>query len=202
MLHTEADAKIGKIVLAAIVRRRDLTLDPAAAESAGDDHTVHIGEHLRNILGRYRLGINPLNTDMRAVDVARMAERLGDRQVGVMKLHIFADKGNGDVLRTVVNALQHFVPFRKIDFGRVNAEFAAYDRREIALFKHDRRFVEDGERDVLDHAVRFYVAEHGNLLENRFLERFVTAQNNDIRLDAHPLQFLDGVLGRLGLVLV
>ena len=46
------------------------------------------------------------------------------------------------------------------------------------------------------------VAEHGDLAENLFFQRLVAAQHDDIRRDAHALQLLDRVLGRLGLVFV
>ena len=183
-LHTEANAEVGEIVCAAIVRRRDLALDPAAAEPAGDDHAVHIGEHFGDIIARYRFRIDPLDPDVRAVDIARMAECLGDRQIGIVELDILADQGDRNVLRTVVDAVEHLVPFGEVDLGCMNMELAADDGGEIALFQHDRRFVQHGQRDVFDHAIRLDIAEHGDLFEDGFLQRLVTPQDDDIRLDA------------------
>ena len=76
-LHSEANPKVGKVVRAAVIRRRDFPLDPAATEPAGDDHAVHIGEHFGNIIGCDRFGIDPLDLNMRAVDITCVPERFG-----------------------------------------------------------------------------------------------------------------------------
>ena len=76
------------------------------------------------------------------------------------------------------------------------------DQGKILILEHQRRLIENGQRAIFDHTVGLDVAEHGDLAEDLRLERLVAAQHDDIRRDAHALQFLDRVLGGLGFVLV
>ena len=97
-LHTEADAEIRQIIDAAVVCRDDLALDASVAEAAGDYNAAAIREDLADILLGDGLGIYPLDADPRAVDVACVAQSLGNGEISVVKLHIFADKADGDGL--------------------------------------------------------------------------------------------------------
>ena len=139
---------------------------------------------------------------MRAVHIAGVAQRLCHREIGVVQLYILADKPDGHGLRAIADALQHIVPVAHVDRGRVDAQLTADNRGEIALFQHDGRFIQHGQGDVLNHAVRLDIAEHRNFAENLGFKRLVAAENNDVRVDAHALQFLDRVLRGFGLVLV
>ena len=71
----------------------------------------------------------------------------------------------------------------------------------MAALQHQRGLVQHGHRQVLDDAVRLDVAEQCDLLPVGFLQRLVHAGDDDIRHDAHALQFLDGMLCGLCLVL-
>ena len=84
---------------------------------------------------------------------------------------------------------------------RGKRQFPADNVGETAFLQHERRFVEQGQRPVLDDAVPRNVAKQRDLIKNGRLKGTVTAQNDDVRMDAHPLKLLDGVLGGLGLVL-
>ena len=97
-----------------------------------------------------------------------------------------------------MDAREHLVPFCQVDLRRVNAKLPADDGGKIALFQHDRRLIEHGKRQIFDHTVRLDVAEHGNLFEDRFLQRLVAAQDDDVGIDAHALKLLDGMLRGLG----
>ena len=65
-----------------------------------------------------------------------------------------------------------------------------------------RRFIQAGKRDIFNHAVGLYVAEHRNFVENGRLQRLVAAENDDVGVDAHALKLLHGVLRGLGFMLV
>ena len=102
----------------------------------------------------------------------------------------------------MMNPLYQFGPAGELRGFGPEAQFPADDEGKVLLLQHQRRFVQHRQRPVLDHAVGLDIAEHGDLSEDLLLQRFVAAQDDDVRADPHPLQFLDRVLGRLGLVLV
>ena len=49
--------------------------------------------------------------------------------------------------------------------------------------------------------VAWHIAEQGNLVLDGLLKRMFGAADDDVRLDAHPLQVFDACLRRLGLKL-
>jgi len=78
-VHAEADAEIGHTVLAREPCRRDLALEAAAAEAAGDQHAVAAGKplgyrvtQLRTVVEQ-RLRVDPVDLDPTAVQEARVA---------------------------------------------------------------------------------------------------------------------------------
>ena len=139
---------------------------------------------------------------MGVVVIARMMEGFRDRQIGVMQFCIFADQPD---LHTVVpgpaDAFHHLPPFPEVRFRRLQAQLPADDIGKAGLLQHERRLIKDGQSPVLDHAVLLHIAEHGDLLHDGGIDRGIAAQDDEIRVDPHPLQLLDRMLGRLGFVL-
>src|SRR6185312_5736678 len=64
-LHAEADAEVGNPVLTRVLHGRDLALDPALAEAAGDEHRVHLLERL-DAVRLELLGIDVMDVHFRA----------------------------------------------------------------------------------------------------------------------------------------
>ena len=200
-LHAEADAEVRHIVLARILCREDHALDAAVTEPAGHEDAVAAGEHRRRVLRRDPFGVDPVDLDARAVLIARVAQRLRHGKVGVVQLDVLADQTDAHGLRAVVDLFDHAHPLGHVRRRRFDVQLAADDVGEVVLFQHQRRLVQHGNRAVLDHAVGLYVAEQRDLLEDAPVDRLVAAQHNDVRRNAHALHLLDGVLGRLRLVL-
>ena len=95
----------------------------------------------------------------------------------------------------------HLRPLGQVRFPGLNAQLSAYHCGKIGFFQHEGRFVEIGQGQIFDDAVRLYIAEHGDLLEYGLIQRYVAPEHDDIRGYAHALEFLDRMLGRLCLVL-
>ena len=131
-----------------------------------------------------------------------MAQCLGHREIGIMELHIFTHETNGNGFAAAANFLNHLLPLRQIRQGSRKTKFPADNCGQVRFFQHQRCFVQNGNGDVFNDAIRFYVAEHTDFLEDTLFQGLVAAQNNDIRLHTHTLQFPNGVLCRLGFVLI
>ena len=139
---------------------------------------------------------------MHAVKKARVPQRLRHRQVGVVQRDVFSHQSDADVFLRRPATLDHVRPIAQVGRRRVDAQFAADHLGEAGAFQHQRRFIQIRQRSVFDHAVRADVAEQRNLAVDGFLQRLVAAQDDDVRVDAHALQFLDRMLRGLGLMLV
>ena len=131
-----------------------------------------------------------------------MAQSLGNGQVGIVELDIFAHQTDGDGFASVVDPADQRIPFIQIRFRGLQPQLPADNAGEMLLFQHQRRFIQHRKCDIFNNTIRLDVAEHADFLENAFLQRLITAQNDDIRLDTHALQFPDGVLGGFALVLL
>ena len=83
-------------VLAGEVGGEDLALDAAMAEAARDEDPGRAVEPLVEVLVGERLGVDPADLGVDFVRPGRVAERLGDREVGVGQLDVLADEGDLD----------------------------------------------------------------------------------------------------------
>ena len=201
-LHAQADAEVRHMMLAGVLRRQDHALHAAVTETARHDDAVHGRKQLLAGLLRDQLGVNPLDRHLRIQRVAGVTQRLRDGEVRVVQLHILAHQADLRLAALMADAPHEVLPLGQVRLGRVDVQLAADDAGQVRLFQHQRRLVEDGQRQVLDDAVRLHVAEARDLAEDALVrDLLIHAQHDHVRRDAHALQLLDGVLRGLGLVL-
>ena len=194
-LKSEANAEVRNVVFARIFCRKYHSLNTAVSEAAGNENTAAISEYGRDIILRKLLGIDPLYLHNGVVCRRRMVKRLGNGQISVVQLNIFADKG---YLHRAVSSLDpayHGFPLGKIRLGAIKAESAANNRGQALVLEQQRRFIQRGGRCVLDDALRLNVAEKSYLAADIVaLSGLVRAADENIRLDADRQQLLDRVL--------
>ena len=201
-LHAETDAEIRDVVFPGVARRHNHALHAPISEAAGDDDPVTAGKRIGSRLVGDRFAVDPADLHPGIAGVPGVAQRLGHGEIGVVQLHIFPHKPDRYPVLKRFDPRDHLPPFIELRRARPEAQFPADDQRKVLVLQHQRRLIERRQRAVFDDAVGLDVAEHGDLAEDLRLQRLVAAQHDDIRRDAHALQFLDGVLGGLGLVLV
>ena len=200
-LHAQADAEVRDMMLPGVLRGQDHALDSPAAESTGDDHALEGTEDAVDVLLRQGFGVNPRDFHPGIQRVSGMAERLRHGQVGVMQLHVLPHQADLYGVVLVADTLHHFDPVLQVRLRGVNMQFPADNSGKVGLLQHEGRGVEDWKGDVFDDAVRFHVAEVGDLGENGSVgDLLVHPQHDDVRVDSHALQFLDAVLRGLGFV--
>ena len=201
-LHSQADAEVRDIMLPGVLNGADLSLDSTVSEAAGNQDSVHVRKDLTGVFRGYRLGVHPLHLYLGGVFVSGVAQSLRHRKIGIVQLNILAHQPDMYFLFPVFDSSDHLLPFGQVRLGSVNVQFSANDPRKIGLFQHQGRFVQVRKGDIFDHAVGLYITEQRDLVKNRFFQRFVAPQNDDVGVDAHSLQFLHGMLGGFGFVLV
>ncbi len=82
-LEAQAQAEIRHAPVAGVVGGQDLALDPAVTEAARDEHAGRAVEGRRDVVRRQLLRVDPADLRVDLVRPGRVAERLGDGQVGV-----------------------------------------------------------------------------------------------------------------------
>ena len=93
-MHTETNSEIRYVVLSCVLCGKDHTFDSSAAESAGNNDSVKVFEHiLIGFLGEL-LGIYPIYVNMRVERIACMTHCFGNGEISIMQLNVFADKSD------------------------------------------------------------------------------------------------------------
>ena len=202
-LHTQADAKVGNMVLPRVLGSLDHALNAAVAEAARYDDTVGVAQFLGTaVLVHQVLTVHPLDIDLALVLKARMVQALHDAQVGVVQLDILAHQRDGAGLAAGRNAADKLFPLGQVGGRGLQVQLAGHYVGQAGGFQHQRALVQARHRQVLNDAVGAHVAEHTDLALDVVAHRAVGAQDDDVRRDAHALQLLAGMLGRFGFVLV
>src|SRR5215467_6274511 len=199
-LHSKANPEIWHLALARELYGPDFSLSAALAEAARDQNAVHVLEERCRILALEHLGFDPIEFDADLVGDAAMGERLDQRLIGVLEAGIFADDGNRHIAFRITDALVDQPPAREIGLAlRLDSE----GREHLAV--EPRLMIGLGHRvDIVrvarfDHRALTHVAEQRELRPLAVGDRPVGAAQQDVGLDADRAQFLNRVLGRLGL---
>ena len=119
-----------------------------------------------------------------------------------METHIFANNRDLHMLLKAADPPDHLFPGIVARHLPVKSQFPADYIVKAVLVQHDRGFIEAVQGFIFNHAVLLDVAEERDLVHDAPLKRPVHARHDDVRVDPERLQLPDGVLGRLGFVLV
>ena len=132
-----------------------------------------------------------------------VAQRLGDREVGVGQLDVLAHQGDLELRLGPLDAVHQGPPGGQVGRlgGGPEAQLADDEVAQPLGLQEQRHLVDRGGRLGRDDAFLGHVAEEGDLLAHLVADRLVRAQDDDVRLDADAAQLLDRVLGGLGLEL-
>src|SRR5437762_132519 len=146
-------AEVGDPALAGDAAGEDLALPAARSETAGDEYAVDLLELRDRLLERHVLRVDPAQADVHAVVDARVLERLVDRQVRVVELHVLADERDLDLARALADAARQVAPVAEVEAVGEQAELLADEVVEPLLLQ--RLGHEVHVRDVLVRDHRF-----------------------------------------------
>ncbi len=201
-LHSQAQTQIWPIILAGILHCLELAFNAPVSEASGDENSVRLRQNAVDAGSVHAFGINPFDIHAGSQGIPGVAKGLRHGKVSVAELDIFPYQRDADGFLPAFDPVYQGLPLPEIRCGRVNFQLAADHGREILLLQHNRSLVKYWQSHVFNDAVGLDVAEIRNLRKNALVQnRLVAAQNNNVRADAAALQLLDGVLGRLRLVL-
>ena len=139
-LHTETYAKVGNTVFACESNRLDLALNPAIAESTRHHDAVHFSQAVNAvILDISRLDV--VNLDARARVNSAMLQCLDQRNIRILKIHIFTNHRNIDFGRRVFLSFNNRVPFVQVGLRQFKTELSGNDAVQALLMHHRRDFI-------------------------------------------------------------
>ena len=197
-LHPKTDTEVGNVVLPRETRGRDLALDTALTETAGDQNRVHTAQAFHTArLQLFRIDV--MDIDVASRFYPGMHQGLVERLVRLGEVDVFADHGDIHLALHLVQAIDHCLPFAQISRRYVQAQMIDDDLIQILGMQHQRDPVDAVGVDRRDHGAFRDIGEQGNLAPFAIRYRAVGPAHQHVRLDADRAQFLDGMLGRLGL---
>ncbi len=197
-----ADAEERHLALAREFHRAHLAFGAALAETARHQDAVDVLEERGRVVALEDLAVDPVHMDLHIVGDAAMGQRLAQRFVGILHLHVLADDGDAHLAFRVLHPLHDLCPAREIGLGRVvDVEVLEQLRVEADLVIGERHTIDRVEVERGDHPLRRHVAEQADLAPVVLGNRMRGAAQQDIRLDADGPQLLHRMLRRLGLQL-
>src|SRR5580704_4112065 len=129
-----------------------------------------------------------------------MAQRFGQGFVGVLKPGVFADDRDRDFAFRVGEPLNYRVPAAHVGLRRwFDPESGQHLLVQPSRVIGVRYFVDRGDVAGFSHRVFAHVAEEPDLAPLLARDLAIGAAEKDVRLDADRAQFLDRMLGGLGL---
>ena len=191
------------MVLAGILGCLDHALNAAVTEAARHDDAVHVGEGFLagSLIGQV-LTLDPADLHLTVVLEAGMVQALHDGEVGVVQLDVLAHQRDGTGLAAGGDAGDDVLPLGQVGGGNVQLELVHHHVVQTVGVEHQRALVEAGHGQVLDDAFGLDVAEGADLAADVAAHAAVGTEDDDIRVDAHALQLLDGMLRGLRFILV
>src|SRR5581483_8383531 len=200
-LEPQANAENWHARLARVAYCADLALDPALAEATRNDDRVGALQPRRRIALLQLLGVHVVNIDPRLVGDRAVGDRLVQALVGIDQVDVLADHRDVDGHPRILDGLDDPAPLAEIWRARPDVELLDHALVQPFVVEVQRHLVD--RRDVArrDHAVLLDVTEVRDLRLDLAVEGTVAAAEQDVGLDAEAGQFLDAVLGGLGLEL-
>ena len=203
-LQAEAEAKVWDALRARHVCCTDLPFNAAVAVAAWHQDAVHASEFCgeNGGLGIIKsLSVHPTDAHINAVCPAGVAQRFGDREVGIRKFGVLAD--DGDLNRRLLgNDLRgELLPTRKVWGSGWKTKLAHDQVAKAELFKLQRHLIDGARGGCGNDRLNRDVGEEGDLLTHVIGNWMVGAQDDDVGLNAAAAQLLHRVLGGLRLQL-
>ena len=131
-----------------------------------------------------------------------MDQRLAERLISVLEPGIFADDGDGHLAVGIGHGVGDLPPAFEVRLGRMgDAERGQHLAVETFRVIGDRHVIDALHVERLDHRLGADVAEQRDFAPLVLRQRPVGAAQQDVGLNADRSQFLDRVLGGLGLEL-
>ena len=202
-LHPQADAESREIVLPRIADRIDLALDAPLPEARADDDAIQPVQGIGDIRCVDIFAVDKTDADLPAGLYARDVQALPDALKSVLQV-IFPHQADGHGAGQFFLLFHESFPLgQRLPVRRAlrQADLLKDGLVQPLLVHIQRNLIDAGHILALDDAVLGNVAEGGDLIQDAALQVLLRPQDQNVGLDTHALEFLDGVLRGLGLEL-
>ena len=199
-VHAQADPQEGNIVFAGVAHRGDLALHAPVAEASRHQDGVHILQQ-GGALALDILGIDILDLHLGEGLQASVLQGLVQRLVGIQQVDVLADHGHPDLAAGLAElALDDLFPVGQVRlFAALQAKALHHEIIEVVVAQHAGNAIDRIGVQQRDDRPLLHVGEQGYFLASALLDVHGAAAQQDIGLQANRSQFLDRVLGGLGL---
>jgi len=170
-LHPQAEPQIRDVMLASILRRRDLALDAALAEAAGHKDAIGAGQRRQSLGPLSRLRVHPGDLHIVIQRPCGMAQRLAHAHVGILKLDVLAHECDLDACLVLVDLVDQAAPLGQVRAGHIEFEPLRNEVGHALLLEHQRNLVDALGSVGRDDRARIYVGEQRDLFPHALAYR-------------------------------
>ncbi|ANB11045.1 hypothetical protein AWJ20_3841 [Sugiyamaella lignohabitans] len=220
-LETKTNTEVRNQIFTGPASSSNHTLSTSGTKSTRNKNTISRAETAPGLVvvdlvsnGAFDLKIgsfDPNNLELKLASQSRVLKSLDNRNITVLKIGIFTDQGNSDLLETTVMGLGNTIPtspqiltlsntlrrqFKFIELKTLGKEF-----HQLLVVQKKRNMV--SRIDIMDtqNLVRTDVTEHRDLVNSSLVKLFRTSTGNNIGCQTKGSQILDSSLSRFGLLL-
>ena len=141
----------------------------------------------------FGLGVHPQDLDFSVEEGAGVDQGLFDRKVGIAQLHVLAYDRDFHRAVRVHHAVHEASPVLQITAGSLKVQALDNVVAQPGIFEQGRHFVDAADRRHRDDGAPLDVAEQGDLVARLHRHGEVAAAENDVGLNTHAPQLLDGM---------
>ena len=199
-LHAETETKTRHAMFACELGGTNLSFNASRSETTRNHDAVKARHAIVSQEAFHFFCLHPDNLHFGFVVETSVAQRFGNRQIGVVQVNVLSDQTDANRRGRFFNASHQRLPWCKIDVA-LDAQRIAHHNVEPFVVQDQRQLVDVADVGSVDDIAHGHVTLTRDLALQTFRQRLIAATHDDVGLNAAAAQLGDAVLSRLGLLL-
>ena len=201
-LHTQADAEGGDVMGTCIFCSDDLAFNTSGSKTRAHHHACHPTELGSHILTGDMLAVDEVDIRLHIIIDTSEVQTLTDALIGILQV-VFPHKCHLYLTRGVTLLVEEVAPgFHGWCLSHWDADLSHDGCIEPLLLHAHWHLVDGGHILALYHTLQIDITKRRHLHAQMVIKVALRTKDENIRLDTHALQFLDGVLSGFGFQLL
>ena len=201
-LHAQTDAKGRNIVRPGVLCGYQFSLNAPLTETGTDDDACHSLQLRGYIVRSHSFAVDEMQSHFHIIIYTCQVQALPNTLIRILQV-VFTHQSDVHLTGGTVLLVEEVMPrFHSRSLTHRNTNLP-HDGSIKSLSLHtDRHLIDAGHILALHHTFQIDITERGYLHAQRVIQMALGAQHQNVGLDTHSLQFLHGMLRRLGLQLI
>ena len=165
-LHTQADTQVWNFVFACMLNCANFAFHAAVTKATRYQNRINPIQDI-NAFALNVFGIDVADVHFSAVMDTCVINRFDQRFIGIQKIHVLTDHGDGHFFLWVELGVGNVIPFRKISFFTRQIELLNDQVVKARFVQHTRNLIDSIRIFEWHNCALFNVSEESNLTQRR-----------------------------------